>query len=269
MKTIDEFFKKYKIQEFYDWQADKTSNPIIPFKKHQHKKLSFNIIPGFRNYDLFYERYLSAVDIIKAQEIVKDNIKILDIGAGEAFFKFFFDAKCKESINWQGIEVWKERAEFCEHVGYKIDKINLEKGKLPYEDSSFDIVLASHVLEHIPNPEIIIRAMNRVLKKGGILLLATPTKPPIIVQLVKLYHKLNNKHLGETQQAFTHKTLEKLILDSLNLTKKNIIDKRGFRIFSSRKKLPIENWKWFYNLQTKLGKIMLFFVPEINIIIQK
>ena len=32
-------------------------------------------------------------------------------------------------------------AEFCRHVGYKIEEQTIELGKLPYEDESFDIII--------------------------------------------------------------------------------------------------------------------------------
>jgi len=111
--------------------------------------------------------------------------------------------------------------------------------------------------------------MGRVLKRGGILLIATPTKLPVIAEIDSFIHKLSNRDTGETQQAFTHHTLQKLILNALNLNKSALIDKRGFRIVSGRKKLPFENWKWFYKLSTFLGKKMLFLVPEVNIIVKK
>lgn len=269
MDSVTDFFENYRIQQFYDWQKENSSHPILPFQKDKHKKLSFGIIPGYRNYDLFYERYFSAVKIFEEQNIIQNNMKVLDIGSGEAFFKFFFDAISNKTIQWTGIEVWKERAEFCRHVGYSINEQNLEEGKLPYNDGTFDLVLASHVIEHLPNPKQIIQEMGRVLKDGGMLLIATPTKPPVIAELDSLYHRISSKNTGDTQQAFTHKSLERLILNSLGKNKDSIIDKRGFRILSGRKKLPFENWKWFYNLSKYLGRKLLFLVPEVNIIIRK
>jgi len=226
MKTVQDFFDRYKIDEFYKWQQTTTKNPVLPFIKSKHEKLSHGIIPGFRNYDLFYERYLSAVQLLKDKELVFDGMKILDIGSGEGFFKFFFDVDYKAKLDWRGVEVWKERAEFCRHIGYEIDELNLEEGSLPYADGAFDMVLASHVIEHIPNPSQIVQELGRVLKKGGILLVVTPTKFPIIAELDSLYHKLSNRKTGDTQQAFTHKSLEKLVLKSLDIGKDSIIDKR-------------------------------------------
>lgn len=43
-----------------------------------------------------------------------------------------------------------------------------------FEDGSFSIVIAKHVVEHLPNPEQAIAEMSRVLALGGLLVLATP-----------------------------------------------------------------------------------------------
>lgn len=46
--------------------------------------------------------------------------------------------------------------------------------KLPFADSSFDTVLCSQVLEHVFTPEAFLAEIRRVLRPGGVLLLATP-----------------------------------------------------------------------------------------------
>lgn len=43
-----------------------------------------------------------------------------------------------------------------------------------FQDSSFQIVIAKHVVEHLHDPERAIAEMSRVLAPGGLLLLATP-----------------------------------------------------------------------------------------------
>ncbi len=45
---------------------------------------------------------------------------------------------------------------------------------LPVRDAVFDTVLCNEVLEHVPEPAILISEAARVLKPGGILILTTP-----------------------------------------------------------------------------------------------
>ncbi len=46
---------------------------------------------------------------------------------------------------------------------------DLEKTPLPYEDNTFDKVVASHVLEHIVNFMPLMKELHRILKKNGTL----------------------------------------------------------------------------------------------------
>jgi len=51
---------------------------------------------------------------------------------------------------------------------------NLEQMPLPFEDHTFDTILASHVLEHVRGIFPLMRDLWRVLKPGGYLIAVTP-----------------------------------------------------------------------------------------------
>lgn len=53
-----------------------------------------------------------------------------------------------------------------------MDKIDLRA--TPYADVSFNIVLCSHVLEHIPEDRLAMGEIHRVIKPGGIALIQVP-----------------------------------------------------------------------------------------------
>ena len=58
--------------------------------------------------------------------------------------------------------------------GYgKIDYVS-DIEKIPVKDNSFDIIICTEVLEHVPNPIGALKEMARILKKGGKLLITTP-----------------------------------------------------------------------------------------------
>lgn len=40
--------------------------------------------------------------------------------------------------------------------------------QLPFRDASFDVVICSHVYEHVPDPVRMFREISRVLRKGGV-----------------------------------------------------------------------------------------------------
>ena len=46
--------------------------------------------------------------------------------------------------------------------------------ELPYKDSSFNVLIIKHIVEHLPDPAKAINEIGRVTEKDGILILATP-----------------------------------------------------------------------------------------------
>ena len=42
---------------------------------------------------------------------------------------------------------------------------------MPFEDESYDCAFGTEVLEHCPNPEIVMKEVFRVLKPGGVFFL--------------------------------------------------------------------------------------------------
>jgi SAM-dependent methyltransferase len=73
-----------------------------------------------------------------------------------------------------GKEIFVSRAG---KVSYEIDVsyFNMEKDIWPYNDESFDLVIAAEVIEHMTqDPMHIISEANRVLRKGGSLFISTP-----------------------------------------------------------------------------------------------
>jgi SAM-dependent methyltransferase len=51
---------------------------------------------------------------------------------------------------------------------------DLNRSPLPFPDDFCDLVLAGEVIEHLHNPDNFMRECNRVLKRGGDLILSTP-----------------------------------------------------------------------------------------------
>ena len=82
---------------------------------------------------------------------------------------------------------WPE-IESCDGIGLEVDsygilKEAIEKGlritecsveKMPFDDGIFDIAVASHILEHVPNMGIALQEIRRVLCDGGYLYIFIP-----------------------------------------------------------------------------------------------
>lgn len=91
---------------------------------------------------------------------------LLDLGCGkvpfhEAYRDYISDNVCAD---------WPSSTHGNQHVDIFCDLSRT----LPFADSTFDTILSSDVVEHLPDPELAFAEMSRLLKPGGILLLNTP-----------------------------------------------------------------------------------------------
>ncbi|MCH7979665.1 MAG: methyltransferase domain-containing protein [Acidobacteria bacterium] len=87
-----------------------------------------------------------------------------------------YDVRCTDL--WDGPQQWNQtvanRNGDESHI-FPVDNFDVEQAPWPYPDASFDVVLLCELLEHLStDPMRVMGEINRVLKKGGRLLLSTP-----------------------------------------------------------------------------------------------
>lgn len=233
-------------------------------KEKAKTELAFGKIPAYCRYELFMERYRSAAEFIQKAHANLETLKLLDVGSGNGYLKYFCDFG---HIEWHGIEIWEERFKDCESLGYHMHWCDIDIDELPFENDSFDVVVASHVLEHLQNPDFAIREMSRVLKKGGLLIVGTPIKPILISNLLNYIYSFRVIHKGETAYNYDLSSLKRFL--RRNVPEAQIIDARGFRIISARKTRNWENNLDFYKFNTYVGKKVPSLTPEVNVVMVK
>jgi SAM-dependent methyltransferase len=54
------------------------------------------------------------------------------------------------------------------------DTVPIDATAIPYEEETFDFLIANHILEHIPDYRTALTEFQRVLKPGGVAILQTP-----------------------------------------------------------------------------------------------
>lgn len=95
------------------------------------------------------------------------NHKVLDIACGiSSLGKMFGDHVTGIDLNIESIK--KSRANGIHAVHGDVEN------KWPVAENYFDIVIASHIIEHLQNPDKMLMQSKRVLKRGGKLIIWTP-----------------------------------------------------------------------------------------------
>jgi SAM-dependent methyltransferase len=98
---------------------------------------------------------------------------LLDVATGEGdFLRFLLDSVASFD-SATGLEPNKERLAAAKNklFPYKIDLVQGNIRKLPFEDNYFDLVTVSNALHHFEQPVKAIQSMMRVLVSGGRLLI--------------------------------------------------------------------------------------------------
>lgn len=107
--------------------------------------------------------------------------RLLDIGFGAG--TSLKAASC-EGWNTMGVEISKPAIEHAKNLGFSVFHGELREAHYP--DGYFDVVIASEVLEHLPQPRELIQEVSRILRPGGVFWATTPHSGGISYRLLSL-----------------------------------------------------------------------------------
>jgi dolichol-phosphate mannosyltransferase len=126
--------------------------------------------------------------------------RVLDVGCGSSVI-------IQSLNNAVGMDVSMGKLRFLRRRG--IELVRGSAFALPFRDGTFDCVISSQVIEHIPYDEVLFREMERVLRPGGLLIIGTPDYATLGWQIIEpLYGALLPG--GYRDEHITHYTRESL-----------------------------------------------------------
>jgi ubiquinone/menaquinone biosynthesis C-methylase UbiE len=108
--------------------------------------------------------------ILSQSKLISPGKSVLDIGAGSCPYRGYFSHCEYKAQDFAALQDNQLR----DRSGYgKIDYY-CDATDIPVSNFSFDVVLCTEVLEHVPEPIQVVTEFARVLKPGGKLILTAP-----------------------------------------------------------------------------------------------
>lgn len=159
-------------------------------------------IKGLRqHYDVGADDYFSSHDkddrlqgaaalVKKAELLLGRKGRLLDVGVGRGEVLI---AASERGWEVEGIEPSETFADYAEKsTGAKIWRESIEESDLT--EASYDVVILAAVLEHLYDPDIVIKKIASALKQGGILFLDVPNEKGLYFRVGNLYQKLRGRN---------------------------------------------------------------------------
>lgn len=114
-----------------------------------------------------------------------DALRVLEVGSGAHGLIFYFDAAERVGIDPLA-DHYRSLFPAWQHMARTVAAFGED---LPFEDSSFGIVLCDNVVDHAENPRKIVAEIARVLMPGGLLYFTVNVHHPV-------YHWAATAHAG-------------------------------------------------------------------------
>ena len=113
--------------------------------------------------------------VINQLQSLPEGIRLLDAGAGTQQFKQYCDHLNYVSQDFAAY-VPSDNESGLQNDKWDYGKLNIVSDitDIPEPDGSFDAILCSEVLEHLPDPNAALKEFARLLKKDGVLLITAP-----------------------------------------------------------------------------------------------
>lgn len=126
------------------------------------------------------------------KELSHSGMKVLEFAPDRPFFDYF---SRQSDLIYFPCDLYPEKEKY---EGIKDAIIRADICSIPFEENTFDLILCSHVLEHVANDRLAMSELLRVMKPGALLVFQVP----INTDLEKTFENSSIVLPFDRQQAF-------------------------------------------------------------------
>jgi 2-polyprenyl-3-methyl-5-hydroxy-6-metoxy-1,4-benzoquinol methylase len=200
-----------------------------------------------------------------------ETLSLLDVGCGWGSLLRYLDTKPHfERIRISAADV-VDAALYRKEAYQEYVIGDLTGGYPEIPSAKYDIVVCEQVLEHLDRLDTALDTLVRVLRPGGTLVIGVPiflsplhlARRYLVPPLARL---LGHPESASHQQAFSMRSFLRELRRRPEL---KVVKLRGFRIISGGLLRRLENYRWWWRLNRRLGEIVPAACIEIQIILKK
>jgi SAM-dependent methyltransferase len=120
---------------------------------------------GLKGKTKFYGRMVLDLQVLTVYRDLRRVLpswsgNVLDVGCGESPYRFLLD---RQRCQYRGIDI----ADASKFARTNPDVTAFDGKRIPFANDTFDAVLCTEVLEHVPGYADLVTELHRVLKPGG------------------------------------------------------------------------------------------------------
>lgn len=177
---------------------------------------------------------------------------ILEIGCGDGATAAYAK-RVEKSGRYVGVELSSAAAEKASAVD-QIIVANIEETELNFPPQTFDVLIASEVLEHLVDPWAVLRAIHPLMKNGGRVFASSPNvahKSTLSMLLAGRWDLEESGRMDRTHlRWFTPSTYAAMF------------ESCGYQVISVAPLVPPNTWQRLFNLATA-NRLAHLFVSQI------
>lgn len=238
-------------------------------------RLAFGVDPSRpERYSLRQARYAALADDISewAGHAARrgHTLSVLDVGCGwgpllrHLDTKPYFDHVAISAADIKDTLRYRREAYRDYFIG------DLTQGYPEIPSGHYDVVVCEQVLEHLAALDAALATLVRLVRPGGGLVIGVPIfLPPLHLARKHLVPRLPSFVRPDDsthQQAFSLASFLRELRRELAVTVEAV---RGFRIISGGLLRPLENYRWWWRLNRRLGELLPAACVEVQIIARK
>lgn len=134
---------------------------------------------GMERFDPVQSRGRLAYEHLHRYAICRDHVKrkrVLDLACGTGYGSNILASVASSVV---GVDISKDAIAAAIEI-HQRENLSFEVADcfaLPFDEGSFDVIVANEMIEHVADHAALLAEAKRVLKKDGALLVSTPNKP--------------------------------------------------------------------------------------------